>query len=157
MKVFGMDSCMENKLFSTITSFHLSNPDYKDQILSILSDGNMEPNSKFAYQEYKSDISLYYKLKEEENKSGIYHEFVLLRGDKVELVVQKRYVNVTAYGYKEGRINSVDTKNRGVNSIISKYINGEPLEWGDALTNESFLTIDDIKANYQQLRIIKKR
>jgi hypothetical protein len=156
-KIFGMDSCMENKLFSTITSFHLSNPDYKDQILSILSDGKMEPSSIFAYQDYKGDISLYYKLKEEENKSGIYHEFVLLRGDKVELVVQKRYTGISAYGYKEGRINSVDTKIRGVNAIISEYINGEPLEWVDAIINETVLTIDNIKENYQQLRIIKKK
>ena len=157
-KVFGMDSCMENKLFSTITSFHLSNPDYKDKILSILSDGQTDLNeSVFTYQEYKGDISLYYKLKEEVNKSGIYHEFVLLRGDKVELVVQKRYVNVTAYGYKEGRINSVDTKNCGVNDIISKYISGESLSWGTALINERVLTIDNVKDNYQQLRIIKKK
>ena len=157
VKVFGMDSCMENKLFSTITSFRLSNPDYKDQILSILSDGKMEPSSIFAYQEYKGDISLYYKLKDEENKSGIYHEFVLLRGDKVELVVQKRYVATNAFGFNEGQIKSVDTKSRGVNAIISNYISGKPLEWGAALINERVLTVDDIKENYQQLRIIKKK
>ena len=156
VKVFGMDSCMENKLFSTITSFHLSNPDYKDQILSILSDGKMEPSSIFAYQEYKGDISLYYKLKEEENKSGIYHEFVLLRGDKVNLIVQKRYTGISAFEYKEGEMKSVNTKNHGVNAIISNYISGKPLEWGAALINERVLTIDDIKENYQQLRIIKK-
>ena len=157
VKVFGMDSCMENKLFSTITSFRLSNPDYKDQILSILSDGKMEPSSIFAYQEYKGDISLYYKLKDEENKSGIYHEFVLLRGGKVELVVQKRYVATNAFGFNEGQIKSVDTKSRGVNAIISNYISGKPLEWGAALINERVLTVDDIKENYQQLRIIKKK
>lgn len=157
-KVFGMDSCMENKLFSTITSFHLSNPDYKDKILSILSDGQTDLNeSVFTYQEYKGDISLYYKLKEEENKSGIYHEFVLLRGDKVELVVQKRYVATNAFGFNEGQIKSVDTKSRGVNAIISNYISGNPLEWGAALINERVLTIDAIKENYQQLRIIKKK
>ena len=155
-KIFGMDNCMENKLYSTITSFHLSNPDYKDKILSILSDGNMEPNSIFAYQEYDGDISLYYKLKEEENKSGIYHEFVLLRGDKVVLVVQKRYSDVTAFGCKEGQIKNVDTSNSGVNEIISNYISDEPLEWGDAFTNERVLKTEDIINNYQPLRIIKK-
>lgn len=156
-KVFGMDNCMENKLYSTITSFLLSNPEYKDKILSILSDGNMKPNNIFAYREYNGDISLYYKLKEEDNKSGIYHEFVLLRGDKVELVVQKRYSDVKAYGCKEGLIKSIDTKNSGVNAIISNYINGEQLSWGAALNNETVLTTDEIKDNYQQLRIIKKR
>lgn len=157
-KFFGIDSCMENKLYGTITSFHLSNPDYKDKILSILSDGQTDPNeSVFAYQEYKGDISLYYKLKEEENKSGIYHEFVLLRGDKVNLVVQKRYTGISAFEYKEGEMKSVNTKNHDVNEIISNYISGKPLEWGAALINERVLTIDDIKENYQQLRIIKKR
>ena len=157
-KVFGMDSCMENKQYSTITSFHLSNPDYKDKILSILSDGQTDPNeSVLTYQEYKGDISLYYKLKEEVNKSGIYHEFVLLKDDEVELVVQNRYGSIKAFGYKECEITSVDTSNKGVNAIISEYISGEPLEWGDALTNERVLTTDEIKDNYQQLRIIKKR
>ena len=157
-KVFGMDCCMENKQYSTITSFHLSKPDHKDKILSILSDGQTNSNeSVFAYQEYKGDISLYYKLKEEENKSGIYHEFVLLKDDKVELVVQNRYGSIKAFGYKECEITSVDTSNKGVNAIISEYISGEPLEWGDALTNERVLTTDEIKDNYQQLRIIKKR
>ena len=155
-KVFGMDCCMENKQYSTITSFHLSNPEYKDKILSILSDGQTDPNeSVFAYQEYKGDISLYYKLKEEENKSGIYHEFVLLRGDKVNLVVQKRYTGISAFEYKEGEMKSVNTKNHDVNAIISNYMSDKPLEWGAALTNERVLSTEEIKDNYQQLRIIK--
>lgn len=158
VKVFGMDRCMDNKLFSTLTSFHLSNPDYKDKILSILSDGQTDPNeSVFAYQEYKGDISLYYKLKEEESKSGIYHEFVLLRGDKVNLVVQKRYTGISAFEYKEGEMKSVNTKNHDVNAIISNYMSGKPLEWGAALTNERVLSTEEIKDNYQQLRIIKKK
>lgn len=157
-KVFGMDCCMENKQYSTITSFHLSNPEYKDKILSILSDGQANSNeSVFAYQEYKGDISLYYKLKEEENKSGIYHEFVLLKDDEVELVVQNRYGAIKAFGFNEGQIKSIDTNYRGVNAIISNYICGKPLEWGAALSKEKVLTTDEIKDNYQQLRIIQKR
>lgn len=157
-KVFEIDNCLKSKHYSTVTSFHLSDTKYKDKILNILSDGQMYPKEiVFAYQEYKGDFSLYYKLKEEDKKSGIFHEFVLLRADNIEIVVQNRYGDITTFGYKEGQIKNVDTKNSGVNEIISNYINGEQLSWGAAINNERVLTTDEIKDNYQQLRIIKKR
>lgn len=154
-KAFGMGYCIERKLFSTIKSFQLSDPKYKDYIFSILSNNEIAAtNGILPYREYKGYISLFYKINEKDNKTGLYHEFVLLNNNKVELVVRYDYGIVSAFGYHDGYIKEVACED--VNTIITDYINGMPLKWGDSIKNESFLGIEYIIANYQRLKIIKK-
>ncbi len=153
--VFGMNNCVAAKRYSTINSFNIPDPQYKDYIFSILSNNTMnEAEGILTYQEYKGSISLYHQIKEEERMARLYHEFVLLDDDMVELVVQDRYGTVSAFCYCDGKKYNVIT-DRDVNGIITDYINEKSPLKGEFINDGIVLRAEDIKATYQKLKIIK--
>lgn len=154
-RVFGMGNFLGNKLYSTITSFQLKESKYKDCVFSILSNDEISTlDGILKYQEYEGCYSLFYRVKEEEYKSGITQEFVLMKDDHVELVVRHDYGKVTALGSDNGKQRKIIGND--VNGIISNYINGIEPEWGNPIENDIFTHIPNIYENYQKLTIIKK-
>ena len=155
-KVFGLENFLGNKLYSTIKTFQLKDAKYRNRIFSILSNDEIDiAEGVLAYQKYKGQFSLYHKIKEKEDKSGMFHEFVLIKEGKIELLIRYEYGDISAFGYHDGRIREIDNAN-DVNGIITGYINGNSPTWGNYIDNETPLNVNDIISDYQKLIIIKK-
>ena len=157
-KVFGINNCVERNLYNTITSYKLLDPKYKEIIFHILSNGDIpETEGIMIYQKYKGNYSLFYSIKEEEDKSGLFHEFVLLDENVTKLVVRYAYGKIiSAFGWNVCNFQKVDTEG-SVNKIISDYIKSVPLKWVGPWDKEIAINPDEIKANYNELQIIKNR
>ncbi len=153
-KVFGMNKCIDSPLYGKIKSFKLANSEYKDNIYAKLSDGKVDVSQGiFSYCEYDGPFSLFHKIKEKEKDFGLYHEFVIVRSNNVELVVRYEYGTTTAFGMHGGIVKDV-VVNGSINSVITNYINNQTITWGNMQKNIELPSIEEIKT-YEKLKIIK--